>query len=257
MALTKVTYSMIDGAAVNVTDFGAVGNGVANSSTSIQDAIDALPVLGGTVYFPAGTYLANGIVLRDGVHIVGASKNSVIIQQHTETDTSVLFTNYTGSDPFGSRTGDYITDVVFDSVTLKSGVRQYSAPTEYIGNVYLLNPRAVVFRDCNIYMKTVGVQLETSADKRTRDSLCSILFENNEFKYNADVTNTGLDGYGYINTVGGVPGVHVRDCIFEPCRARGMIRLFESTDGTITNGSFNAVLAGNRFIKNYKTLVSA
>lgn len=41
MALTKVTYSMIDGPTVNVKDYGAVGNGVANDTAAIQAAIDA------------------------------------------------------------------------------------------------------------------------------------------------------------------------------------------------------------------------
>lgn len=53
--LTKVTYSMIAGAVVNVIDYGAVGNGVADDAAAIQDAIDAL-ANGGTVFFPTGTY---------------------------------------------------------------------------------------------------------------------------------------------------------------------------------------------------------
>lgn len=57
MSLTKVTYSMIDGAAVNVKDFGAKGDGVANDTAAVQAAIDSLSATGGTVYFPQGTYL--------------------------------------------------------------------------------------------------------------------------------------------------------------------------------------------------------
>lgn len=57
MALTKVTFSMIDGACVNVRDFGAVGDGVANDTAAIQAAIDSLSATGGTIYFPQGTYL--------------------------------------------------------------------------------------------------------------------------------------------------------------------------------------------------------
>jgi hypothetical protein len=56
MALTKVSYSMISGAAANVFDFGAVGNGVANDTAAIQAAINSL-ASGGTVYFPVGSYL--------------------------------------------------------------------------------------------------------------------------------------------------------------------------------------------------------
>lgn len=57
MALTKVTYSMIGGAVVNVKDFGAVGDGVANDTVAIQTAIDSLSTTGGTIYLPEGTYL--------------------------------------------------------------------------------------------------------------------------------------------------------------------------------------------------------
>ena len=55
MALTKATYSMIDGALINVLDFGAVGDGVADDTAAIQAAIDSADNLG-TVFFPAGTY---------------------------------------------------------------------------------------------------------------------------------------------------------------------------------------------------------
>lgn len=52
MALTKATYSMIDGAPSNVLDFGAVGDGVADDTAAIQAALNT----GNAVYAPTGTY---------------------------------------------------------------------------------------------------------------------------------------------------------------------------------------------------------
>lgn len=59
MGLTKVTYAMIEGAVVNVLDYGAVGDGVADDTTAIQAAINAVAAqspAGGTVYLPHGLY---------------------------------------------------------------------------------------------------------------------------------------------------------------------------------------------------------
>ena len=52
MSLTKATYSMIQGAAYNVLDFGADPTGVASSAAAFNAAV----ANGGSVYVPTGTY---------------------------------------------------------------------------------------------------------------------------------------------------------------------------------------------------------
>lgn len=42
---------------VNVKDFGAVGNGLADDTSAVKAAIEAAPAGGGAVFFPAGSYL--------------------------------------------------------------------------------------------------------------------------------------------------------------------------------------------------------
>lgn len=71
MSLTKVTYSMIQGAAANVQDYGAVGNGSTNDAAAIQAAIDAVSAAGGgTVYFESGkTYSINTALALSGNYI--------------------------------------------------------------------------------------------------------------------------------------------------------------------------------------------
>lgn len=55
MSLTKVTYSMINGAPFNVKDYGAVGDGITNDTAAIQNAISAAGT--NTLYWPEGAYL--------------------------------------------------------------------------------------------------------------------------------------------------------------------------------------------------------
>lgn len=53
MSLTKVSYSMVDGAPINVKDFGAVGDGSTDDTSAIQAAFTAAVANGGgIVYFP-------------------------------------------------------------------------------------------------------------------------------------------------------------------------------------------------------------
>ena len=61
MALTKVSYSMIDSAPISVLDYGAVGDGSTDDGPAVQLAINAVAALGrGTIVFPSGkSYFMN------------------------------------------------------------------------------------------------------------------------------------------------------------------------------------------------------
>lgn len=61
--LTKVTYSMIQGASVNAQDYGAVGNGTTDDSSAIQAAINYVESIGGgIVVLPTATYKVNSTI---------------------------------------------------------------------------------------------------------------------------------------------------------------------------------------------------
>jgi hypothetical protein len=91
MALTKVSYSMITGAQLNVLDYGAVGNGVTDDSAAVQAAMDAaFADGGGEVYIPSGTYLCNTpLVLQGGVNLTGESRLNTIIRKNSTTTKAV------------------------------------------------------------------------------------------------------------------------------------------------------------------------
>lgn len=62
MSLTKATYSMIDGPAVNVKDFGAVGDGVTSDTTALAAALTA--AANAALVFEANkTYLATATLI--------------------------------------------------------------------------------------------------------------------------------------------------------------------------------------------------
>ena len=63
MPLTKVSYSMVKDAPINVKDFGAVGDGITDDTAAIQAAFVVIyNSYGGTIYFPPGTYLVSSTV---------------------------------------------------------------------------------------------------------------------------------------------------------------------------------------------------
>lgn len=111
MALTKVSYSMIDGAPINVLDLGAVGDGSTDDTAAFQAAAD----LGGTIFVPDGSYkITSTINVTKGTTFVGSSK------------TSALIYNYTGgSDCFYFYTTNtaqyvYLADCGFQSISIFS-----------------------------------------------------------------------------------------------------------------------------------------
>lgn len=102
MSLTKVSYSMIKGAAVNILDYGAVadydennpGSGTDNSA-AIQAAINAASAqtTNGAVYIPAGAYrILSAIDVPYGVSIFGDGGTASIL--HAEDCDGLNFVSY-------------------------------------------------------------------------------------------------------------------------------------------------------------------
>ena len=78
MSLTRVSYSMIEGAAVNVLDYGADNTGSTNSYAAITAAMAAASAIsagskfGVQVYLPPGNYLiGTTLAVPSGVQLVG------------------------------------------------------------------------------------------------------------------------------------------------------------------------------------------
>lgn len=97
MALTKVTNSMIDGASVNVFDFGATGDGVTDDYAAIQAALDYAATLvtsfarGAKVIFPSGEFVTSASlsVGSNGVSLVGSGMTSTTLRYTGSTGAAI------------------------------------------------------------------------------------------------------------------------------------------------------------------------
>jgi hypothetical protein len=117
MALTKVSYSMIDGAPFNVLDYGADPTGVSDSAAAIQAAINAAAVAvagstGAVVYLPTGTYLiGTTITLPNRVGLQGANGRGTTIKPHSSFASQYMFHAVNGTS---SMFASWIRDMFID-----------------------------------------------------------------------------------------------------------------------------------------------
>lgn len=81
MSLTKVSYSMINGAPYNAVDYGADVTGTDDSTTAIQAALDAAGAAGGgVVVLPAGTFKYSLLVMKyANVALVGQGSSTILL----------------------------------------------------------------------------------------------------------------------------------------------------------------------------------
>lgn len=78
---------------LDVRAFGAVGDGVTDDTTAIQNALNAVPAGGGTVYFPPGTYLISSALAASvsGTTVLGAGWGaSIILGSVNQADAAIL-----------------------------------------------------------------------------------------------------------------------------------------------------------------------
>ena len=78
MSLTKVSYSMINGSPANVLDYGAVGDGVTDSTSAIQAALNAASATTfREVLLPAGNFIVSStLTIPEGVTLRGQGNRS-------------------------------------------------------------------------------------------------------------------------------------------------------------------------------------
>jgi len=104
MSLTKVSYSMVNGAPANVLDFGAVADGVTDDWAAIMAAVNSGAK---RIYFPAGTYYVSKCIkllqktMLEGVNGFDSGKSDSILKFSDSTVGIIVHSRNTNSDDYG------------------------------------------------------------------------------------------------------------------------------------------------------------
>ena len=157
MALTKAHNRMIEGAAVNVKDFGAKGDGSTDDTAAF---IDAMASGAGTIYLPEGTYLSDfgdpfyqpSMInsIPDGTHFEGSGEKT-IWRNYNRTSTSGGFSGRVSRGAIGTDSGSsssHSEDISFRNIKFMGWSQE--DPTVDQGNslIFLSGVKRVLFEKC-------------------------------------------------------------------------------------------------------------
>lgn len=249
MALTKVSYSMITGAPVNVKDYGAAGNGVSDDTVAIQAAATAISLTGGTLYFPAGDYVITTQITVTGNNVCFSLDHNAGILYNTPTFVAIQFTGSNCSVIGGLGRG-FIGPAAWDgaNVPFTYGVIWFG------GNNSIAKTRLVNIRKMGIWFKDV---VEGTAE--------DCIIEGNYPAASWTGTETGHVGIGFDTSTANAGNFKIVNNTIKSCvqgclpanyGAGGVIQGFVATGnifdgcwnhGIYTNFTNGAVITGNNF----------
>lgn len=75
---------------VSLTDFGAVGDGITNNQTAIQNAFNYASAHGEAVYIPPGSFAYSGTITANGIAVYGAGSSSILKPQDVANESLIL-----------------------------------------------------------------------------------------------------------------------------------------------------------------------
>ena len=169
MSLTKVTYSMINGAVVNALDFGADNTGSDDSTAAIQAAIDSFGAAtsyavntGGTVFLPKGIYKITNLTLKNGITLLGEGKQLTILKAIGSSGYAIASAELSGS------TRSYQTNVKGLQVNGDPNLKVISGGTANAtcGGIYLPSSIGLIVEDVAVFYMNTGLTLATTQDSQ-------------------------------------------------------------------------------------------
>lgn len=230
MSITKASYSMVNGAPVNIIDFGAV-SGASDCTSAIQAAVNS-QTNGYTVYIPAGTWNFTEVTIQDKTNL-------------TITGPGILngqFTVYNVAND-----NDVQSNIVFQDLSFNCGRPDAGATAIKLVKVSALKITGCFFKGVQKCIVVAGLSGITQSVQRVSITNCSTgiadasLYSSSE-KVSPYVYQTeGFPYYFYYNVSAtglyGAGDVTITGC--NPC--------FVSVTHVYAVGQDGLVLTGNTF----------
>lgn len=124
MSLTKATYSMIDGAVVNVLDYGMIGDDSTDSTAGFNAVQTAVADSGYTIFWPKGSYIVNDPIVYDPTSSV-----------NTNFRADIHWKGVGGHHTYrGTRLWAQGGDSTTACITIKSGVQMSFEDIDFVAN---------------------------------------------------------------------------------------------------------------------------
>ena len=144
---------------LDIRDFGAVGDGVADDAASMQAALDACAGAGGEVFIPSGTYrITRSLLPHSNTLVMGGGYASAIMITDTGWDTldhaeppprdnvNKGAITLAGEDPWGNPSR-YLDNVRITNLRIFGGLNTKYEPTE--SDPFRYCPSFVFLQHCN------------------------------------------------------------------------------------------------------------
>lgn len=198
MSLTKVSYSMIEGNAINVLDYGATGDGVTNDTAAVQAAIDAaLGSASGTLWLPKGTYAVTSVNIyptggKSLVLIGDGPYNSIFVKFGAGTDPII---NISGTAGGGGGNG-VVSKCQFKNFMVQ-GVAGKTFTGVYVDTLAHFFMEGVHISSCDIGLRSLGSLIFAARS-------CYLMSNNIGFQADQSPVNNG-----YSNLI------KFDDCVFQ------------------------------------------
>lgn len=224
---------------LSVLDYGAIGDGVTNDTTAIQNCINDCFSTGKNMLVPSGTYLVTGLTMSSDVYtnhfsIFGEGRNKTIIRKYSTSSAAVLTIG--DNTPAIFQANITIEGITFDGLnsTTAATVRSYDMVRSS-------------FKDCRFYRGAISYESYGAVANQFYNCMFDSASYGVKLLWTSGVTSspneTLFNGCQFVdNTLWGLYFEHGALCVLDSCEIEG--------NGTTGNASTGGVYVGSLDVLN-------